>query len=208
MPKIALIMSLIFKEYLKESENTEWFFLFDDVLNKIGGYVSLRPLDSNAYSKILNGVFRDHEFHHEYPKIEGEVDFYIGGFVIDPNFRTYTNFKKLTVTLVEHFKYLIDHNVMIKSIIARGLTAQGRQFCEGMGMQQVRMHKDKGIIYQIDFRNDEKYPRVADPLVKAVKEVQKKNLSRELLKLDEKAFLEVLDGALKKLGLKIIRNKN
>jgi hypothetical protein len=191
------------------SENTEWFFLFDDDLNKIVGYFNLRALDAWSYSKIINGVFRDQESNvNEYPKIEGEIDFYIGGYVIDTEYRTYINFKKLTVSLVQYFKTMLDKNIMIKSIIARGLTAQGQQFCEGMGMHQVRLHKDKGVIYQIDFRSGEKYPRVADPLVKAVKDVQKKNLSLELLKLDEKAFLEVLDAALKKLGLKIIRNKN
>jgi hypothetical protein len=135
-------------------ERKIWFFLYDEDLNKIAGFLDYRALDEEKHSKVINGTFKDGELGSNIPKIEGEVNLYVSGFIISKVYqKDYSNFKKLLVIFTESIIVLVNKGLVIKDITARGLTPMGQRLCEGIGMKKIMPHRDKGIIYRIELEN-------------------------------------------------------
>jgi hypothetical protein len=179
----------------------KFFYLYDTKMNKIVGYFDYRALDSSSYESVINGVFKDGSL--TPVPFKDQINLYIGGFVIQKEYRPDpSNFKKLLVVFVEDLINLLNHEVVVKNISARGLTPLGQRLCEGLGMTKILNHRDKGVIYGVSFDWKEK-PKYGSVLYDAVQKTKAKRLLNQLLGMDEKTGLPLVKQALSNWGYKV-----
>jgi hypothetical protein len=178
-----------------------FFYLYDSKANKIIGYFDYRALDASSYESVINGVFKDGSL--APVPFKDQINLYIGGFVIQKEYRhDSSNFKKLLVVFVEDLINLLNSEVVIKNISARGLTPLGQKLCEGLGMNKILNHRDKGVIYAISFDWEEK-PKYGSILYDVVKKTKAQRLLKELLGIDEKTGLPLIKKALSNWGYNV-----
>jgi hypothetical protein len=96
------------------------------------------------------------------------------GFVLEPAYNNIRNFRALLAAFLQDLDRLIDDGALLKKVIARGLTPDGQNLCEGIGMTPVRQHESKGHIYELDFSNPERIPRSVKPLYDHIERVRGK----------------------------------
>jgi hypothetical protein len=88
-------------------------------------------------------------------------------------------------------------------MVTRGLTKSGQQICEAAGLKMIDRHQEKGIIYEANFENPKKVPRVMKSLFNAIQKSRIEKLSHDLDKLGEKEGIVVIKNTLQKWGYKI-----
>jgi hypothetical protein len=184
----------------------KWFFLYDQERNKIAGFLDYRALSDEYLIKVINGTFKDGELSKGAVPFEKEVSLYIGGFVIGKAYRKdSSNFKKLLAVFIESLTQLLGNGIVLKEIVARGLSPLGQKLCEGLGMTKITPHKDKGIIYGVSFEWNEK-PKHASALYNAIQKTKAKRLLQQLMGLGAKKGMPIVKDALSSWGYRTEEN--
>jgi hypothetical protein len=140
---------------LLENKNNRYFFLYNESLKSIEGFLSVRPLKEELYKRVLKGNFEYEETLQQIAELKGEVNLYIGGISITTRHRsTIGNFRRMIHALLDYLYTLMKHDIIIKDVIARGLTEDGKRLCMGMGMKYLCDHKEKGLMFRADLTDD------------------------------------------------------
>jgi hypothetical protein len=141
---------------LLENPSNNYVFLYDAELKKIAGYIGSRPVNEASYQTIINGTFKDGDPEQNIAPMKGEVNIYVGGFMIDRLYRNQiANFKNTVAGFFSYLGRLVEQGIKVNSIVARGLSPDGQKMCMAFGMKYVLDHQVKGKIYRATFGKKE-----------------------------------------------------
>jgi hypothetical protein len=133
-----------------QNPNVKFFFLVDNQTFRVVGYLDIVALDDKHHQKVIDGTFKDGELDAGVIPIQGDLNLYIRGFVIAPQYRSNTsNFKTMIQSMMQWiFDIPRENDAQVRSVTARGLTEEGQNLCRAFGLEEVCAHREKGKIYR------------------------------------------------------------
>jgi hypothetical protein len=111
----------------------------------------------------MKGTFTARDTLQKIGELKPEVNLYVGGMTIGSQYRTSVgNFKILVNAFFDYLFSLVKQKIVIKHVITRGVTGDGKKLCLGMGMKYVISNEEHGMVFQADF---ETVSKTQQPLI-------------------------------------------